>query len=851
MGEPARAYVADPFSYAEARALSEELGVSEPVAITLVRRGFRTPEQARSFLTADEEHDPMLLESMGPVVARLLAAIADGERITVHGDFDVDGVCATAVAVGALRELGAECDWLIPDRLADGYGIAAECLQRLRERGTDLVLSVDCGITAVEEAKLAREVGLELIVTDHHQPKSELPDCLVLHPGLGGYPFAELCGTAVAWKLTAALRDAAGQPPEAAAADLDLVALATVADVVPLLGENRALVRRGVEVARRAARPGLRALLAAAGCEPARLDASDFAFRLGPRINAAGRLYRADAGVELFLTADAARAREIADELDRANAERKSTEREVDAAAEAARRDLPPELRDAPALVVAGRGWHPGVVGIVASRLAERHWRPTIVISLDEDGGGRGSGRSIPGFDLLAGLEACAGHLERFGGHRAAAGLELAPGALDGFRRAFAVHAEAVLGPAELTQTERVDAIVGGPGIGLELAEELERLGPFGAGNPAVRLLVPSARVRDVRSMGEGRHSRFSLHSGGHRALAVAFGRSSVPEGELPVDATVALELNQWNGTVEPRLVLRELYPAGAGEPEEPEPAHDCDGDCEGWWQRLEAELVADPALPPGGAWGEGAGADGRRVVPHSGSAASVLAELVSSGERVLAVCADASRRAQLALGAAGLARFGGGAGTVVCGRCDTGELGRAAAGSDGLVLADWDAVGASSPSTAAVFTHVVVVDPPPFRHLDEGLLGGAGGYLHPVWGEAELSFALAVLEEQLGLRAPLASLFRSLRTGGPCEGEELRAALSGDGRFPRSPELAGRCLRVFGEVGLVEGKPSSGTGTVGVVSSERTELTRSAAFRAYAARHEEARRYLESRRRP
>ena len=220
-----------------------------------------------------------------------------------------------------------------------------------------------------------------------------------------------------------------------------MVALATVADVVPLIGENRSLVRRGLEEARRARRPGLRALLAAARCEPTRLDEGDLAFRLGPRINAAGRLYRADAGVELFLTHDDARAAEIAAELSRANDERRGTEREVDAAAEAARRELPDRLREAPGLVLAGEGWHPGVVGIVASRLVERHQRPVIVISLDGEGGGRGSGRSIPGFDLLAGLEACSSHLVRYGGHRAAAGLELHAGDLDAFREAFVAHA--------------------------------------------------------------------------------------------------------------------------------------------------------------------------------------------------------------------------------------------------------------------------------------------------------------------------------------------------------------------------------------------------------------------------
>jgi single-stranded-DNA-specific exonuclease len=534
VGEAAHAYVTEPYSYAEARTLADELGVSEPVAVTLVRRGYRTVDDARSFLAADEIHEPLRFGSMAGAVELLLAAVRERRRITVHGDYDVDGVCATTILVATLRRLGASCDWYIPDRLADGYGLSSEGVQRLAERGTEVLLTADCGITCAEQVREAKAAGIEVVVTDHHAPSEQLPDCAVLHPALDGYPFGELCGTGVAYKLACALRDGAGaEDATAAEADLDLVALATVADMVPLVGENRCLVRRGLAVARRARRPGLRALIAASGCEAERLDEGDLSFRLAPRINAAGRLYRADAGVELFLTDDPERAAEIADELDRANQERRRTEREVETAAEAARRELPDDLREAAALVIAGQGWHAGVVGIVASRLVERHWRPVILLSFDEDGNGRGSGRSIPGFDLLGGLQACSQHLTRFGGHKAAAGLELQASELDGFREAFIAHALERLGPGELTRSERIDAMVGGDGLGIELAEELEQLGPFGMGNPAVRLLVPSARLRDVKSMGEGKHSRFNLHSGGARAVGVAFDRATLPPSRV------------------------------------------------------------------------------------------------------------------------------------------------------------------------------------------------------------------------------------------------------------------------------------------------------------------------------
>jgi single-stranded-DNA-specific exonuclease len=828
VAETLRAYKAEPYSYQEARELSAELGLSEPVAIALVRRGYRTPEQARVFLAADEMHAPEAFAAIGPIAEGILAVVEGGGRITVHGDFDVDGVCSTTILVKTLRGLGADCDWLIPDRMADGYGLSEGNVRKLAERGTALILTADCGITAVAEVELAKELGMEVVVTDHHQAGEELPDCPILHPGLDdSYPFGELCGTAVAWKLACALREAveAGSPKRSAGAslecfgdpastasanlaDLDLVALATVADLVPLVGENRALVKRGLEEVRRARRPGIRALLAAAKCEPTRLDEGDLAFRLAPRINAAGRLYRADAGVELFLTEDEARAEEIANELSRANGERRATEREVSNAAEAALREIPEHLRDAPGIVVAGLGWHPGVIGIVASRLVEKHHKPVIVISLDADGVGRGSGRSIAGFDLLAGLQACADHLGSFGGHKAAAGLELKEGDLDAFREAFIAHAAGVLGPEDLKRTERIDAMVGGSSLGLDLAEELKQLAPFGMGNPGVRLLVPSARVREVRAIGEGKHARFSLHSGSHKALGVAFGRASLGVGEDdPVDVAVRLEVNQWNGAVEPQVVLREVYPR-APEEDAPEAAE--------WWARFEAELGRDPAEwkvpePPATAVHQ------RQRCSSANAPAAVVSELAScGGEEVLALTADAMLRA-------GMAR-------------------------EGVRVSDYAELE-RCPELVARFRHVVLVDPPPSPQLL--LLASCAqkedGYLHCVWGQAEWRFALSAIAAQLAQRPTLIAAFRDLREAGEAGGDDLREALIGAGPQPRSAETAARCFRVLSELDLVRGEPAAGGGSVGVVSSEGTDLERSASYRAYSARHEEARQYLEA----
>jgi single-stranded-DNA-specific exonuclease len=857
----APAFVAEPYSYAEARLLAEELGVSEPLAVTLVRRGYRTPEEARSFLAAEEEHPSSAFEGMGAAVERVQAAIEAGRRITVHGDFDVDGVCATALMVGCLRGLGADCDWFIPSRVDDGYGLSAQNVRRLAERGTSLLLTVDCGITSGEEVALARELGMEVIVTDHHQPGAELPDCQILHPEVSGYPFASLCGTGVAWKLACALREGTGTPgptskvgpgvpvPSADGVDLDLVALATVADVVPLVGENRSIVRRGLAQVRRAKRIGMRALLEAAKCEPERLDEGDLAFRLAPRINAAGRLYRADAGVELFLTQDEKRAEAIAVELSRANSERRATEREVDAAAEAALRELPDHLREAHGLVLAGEDWHPGVVGIVASRLVERHHRPVVVISLDADGNGRGSGRSIPGFDLLGALDACAEHLEGFGGHRAAAGLQIRAENVAPFQEAFAAHANEVLSPEDLRRTEKIDAIVGGVGLGLELAEEMKQLAPFGMGNPGVRLLVPSARVSNVRTMGEGKHARFSLHSGSHRALGVAFGRSSLGvEDEEVLDASVRLEVNHWNGSIEPRLVLRELYPLDEPEADEPVPPHSCSWEEADWWHRFEAELDAETANEADIRPFSRSRESHRRLVQGNAPVTVVLAELVSSGAGVLAVCADASRRAALASGAVGLSRFNGGAAMIACHRCGGEEIARLRSRADsGLALIDYAALE-REPELASAFEHVVLVDPPRSAgdegRADEPFLG-ASGFLHAPWTEAELQFATQALAEQWATREGVAATYRGLRETGDARGSRLRQALSGTGPHPLCPEAAARRFRVLRELGLVQGSPESGEGTVRVVSSVRTDLQRSAAFRAYSERLSEGQQYL------
>jgi single-stranded-DNA-specific exonuclease len=883
---PARAFRAEPYDYTEARRLAAELELAEPIAVMLVRRGYRTVEEARDFLEARDDHDPFAFDQMEEVCDRVLAVARRRGRVTVHGDYDVDGVCSTAILVTVLRELGAECDWLIPDRLGDGYGLTLAGVEEIRSRGSEMAITVDCGIGSADEVAAARAAGIEMIVTDHHEPPENLPDCPILHPVVSGYPFSALCAAGVAHKLAIGLRDAsgtrfthtAGGRRDAAAADLDLVALATVADLVPLIGENRRLVRQGLAAMRTSRRPGIRALMAAAKVEPETVDEQAVGFRLAPRINAAGRLYRADAGVELMLTPDAERATQIAAELDRANAERRATEREVSAAAEAARAALPPEQAGAPALVLAGEGWHPGVVGIAASRLAERHWRPTVLLSIDGDRA-RGSARSIPGFDLIAALDACSEHLVRHGGHRAAAGLELQRSEIEAFREAFLAHATEVLADADPVRTESVDALVGvgREGIGMDLATQLERLGPFGKGNPGPRLVVPSARLRDLRPLGEaGNHSRFELESGAGSASGVAFGMNGELEAlaeREALDLGVRLELNRWNGAVAPQVIIRELYPlpadpAAGGEDISPAgcPGGSCPAPAEEWWARLERALESFdgrwPIAPPP----EPGGRPREVVDRRRGAAVAALAELVSSGDSVLALCADAGRRRDLAGSAADPRRFGAGEPRIACTRCGDATL-DAALGADGeadpadggLALADWGAL-ARRPSASRRFQHVVLVDPPPFERLSDlaraGGFGPAGstpihpGFVHLAWGEPELELAGLCAAREWELRESIAEIWRGMSAapGGVLEAEDLRAALSGQGRYPRSAEIAARCVRVLTELGLGEWTVDGATRCLRVLSSERTELERSRAFGAGVARHEEAKLFLRSR---
>src|ERR671935_1918284 len=544
--------------------LARELCLSTTAATVLVRRGYAEPTLARAFLEgALPAHDPFALGDMAGACDKIRAAVSGAGRVCVHGDYDADGICATALAILILRELGAAADWHLPSRFDEGYGVRGETVARLAEAGCGLVLTVDCGITAVTEVAAAKALGLDIVVSDHHCPAAELPDCPLVGPYReSAYPFRELCGTGVVFKLGQALL---GTDSPVLARHLDLVAIATIADVVPLTDENRGLAIAGLRALARTQKPGLRELMNVARVDAAALDTGSVGFRLAPRLNAAGRLGHPEAGPELLLTDDRERAAALARRLDELNRDRQAVEERILREAVDEIEAWSPAQQRRRGYVLAREEWHEGVIGIVASRLVERYHRPVVLIA----GGERewkGSGRSTGSFDLHAGLAACSEHLTRFGGHRAAAGLSIEPSNVDAFAASFAAHADQHLAEAELRPLTVVDALVHGSQLTLDLCAELARLAPFGLGNPGVTLLVAGCSLSDVAAVGDGKHLRFRVKDGARdagSAIAFGFGRQLDRfRQEAPFDVAFRLEENQWNGTIAPQLVVRRVFDA-------------------------------------------------------------------------------------------------------------------------------------------------------------------------------------------------------------------------------------------------------------------------------------------------
>lgn len=525
------------------------------VAQVLINRGLTTAAAARLFLTGDGAApcDANLLTGMAQAVARIERAIVAGEHITVYGDYDVDGITSTVLVLKVLRRLGARADYYVPHRLTDGYGLNEQALTRLRQHGTQLVVTVDCGINATAEVAAAARQGLDVIITDHHQPSPVLPPAVaIINPRLPACPYPEknLAGVGVAYKLCAACIAAFGAPhmQDELSSMLDLVSVGTIADVVPLTGENRLLVKAGLMMLAETTNPGLQALLQVCGLHST-VDSDDVAYILAPRLNAAGRMDTAAKGVELLLAPTREQALPMAAALNRLNAVRQAVEKTILECALAQLADG--RYAEHRVLVLAGDGWHRGVIGIVASRLVERFYRPVVMISR-KDGIGHGSCRSIPGFDIFRALTASANLLDRFGGHVQAAGLTMQAGNVDRLRERLNAYAADVLDADDLVPRLEVDAVVDLAAIDPPLVEQLAQLEPYGAGNFAPVLACRRVKLVSARPVGaDGRHLRFRLRDGTTEIAGVAWRMGDLAAALTPsrtVDVAFRPVFDTWQG---------------------------------------------------------------------------------------------------------------------------------------------------------------------------------------------------------------------------------------------------------------------------------------------------------------
>jgi single-stranded-DNA-specific exonuclease len=804
-----------PAPYTVVRQLAAELDVSEVLAQVLVRRGLGDAAVARSFVHPEfRVHDPYLMTGMAEARARIDRALQRNEPIAVHGDYDADGITATFLLVGVLGELGADVRWRLPNRFSEGYGVSAAAVDELGEAGVKLLITVDCGINAREEVARAQALGMDVIVTDHHELEGDLPACTVVSPKLGGYPCMHLAGVGVAFKLAHALLEERGEElvdlPLALRPYTDLVAVGTIADVVPLTGENRVLTAIGLGRLRSSPRPGLAALLEVAGGRPEAVDAGAVGFRLGPRLNAAGRLEDASIALELLGAPDRETALPLALRLNELNRERQTIEAAMLASAVAMVPDPVP-----PALVLSSPGWHEGVVGIVASRVAERFHRPAILLSEGDDTA-KGSGRSIPAFDLLGAVERSSEHLLAFGGHRAACGLRLRCDAIPAFREAFVAQASAALGPEDLQRVREVDVIVGGDELTLALADELELLAPHGFGNRQVTLLLHGAEVVAPRLTRDKRHAQYRVRCDGATCQAIHFNFDGLDELLAPGrhDVALALSKNEYNGAVSAQVQVRGLHRLET--PEQDLCATACAFACaqrlrgRDLWRELlgrreagahgDVLVAASAGDATAAAALHAARADGRLVDRRGRPPLSQLAALLAAGERTLVLAADVARRRPLLSAdvlVPGLDRSG--AYIQPACTCRLEEAGQADA-----VMATPE-VALDHPAFTRSFAHVVLLDPPCTTTAWAGLAAAAPqAYLHALWGPAEVAFAERVRESQCDLDATMRRVWKTLSAAQGRFDEGLEQELLGRGAVLAPVATLAGAFAALQEAGLL-----------------------------------------------
>lgn len=548
------------------RILARQLGVSQVVAQLLINRGVYTVEQGRLFLSSElaSLHRPFLFKDMHKAVNRIVRAVETGEKILIYGDYDADGLTATALLVNVFRRLGRNVDAYVPNRLIEGYGLHLEVLQRARESGTNLVITVDCGISALSETLWAGENGLDLIITDHHEPSSEIPPAFaLLNPKIPGceYPFKELAGVGVALKLAQALLETAGRGSAAWQEYLDLVCLGTIADLVPMRGENRTLVKHGLSVLANTGNAGLEALISTCGIKKDDLDSQKVAFGLAPRLNAAGRVGSADLALRLLLTDSTEEAGELAWALNKGNQERQKIESAVLGEALDLLKESP-QLARSPVIALASENWHAGVIGIVASRLVERFYRPVFLVSL-EGGEGKGSARSIPGFHMHKALAYCQKHLLDFGGHEMAAGFAVKRSGLAGFFEDLNHYAQKAIGDKKMIPLLHIDGFVDIGQVSEELVNEIIKLRPFGQSNPDPLLVCRRALLVESRGVGKGAaHLKLRLRTDKAVLDGIGFNLGAYAEvlaTAESVDIAFVPGMNEYNGRRNIQLEVKAL----------------------------------------------------------------------------------------------------------------------------------------------------------------------------------------------------------------------------------------------------------------------------------------------------
>ncbi|HID56316.1 TPA: single-stranded-DNA-specific exonuclease RecJ [Candidatus Poribacteria bacterium] len=772
--------------------LADRLRISPLLARVLVSRGYNDVEAARRFLhpSLNDLHDPFLLPDMDRAVERIRRAISSGEKIWIYGDYDVDGTAAVSALMLTFRRMGVETEYYIPNRLIEGYGLNRDAIAELKDKGCDLLITVDCGISAYEEIEYANEIGMDVIVTDHHYPKGDPPPaCCVINPKLpnSSYPFKDLAGVGVAFKLIQALMSGVGDEefPESL---LDLVALGTIVDVTPLTGENRVLARFGLERLTERERIGIKALCDSIGLS-SKVRSYHVSFLIGPRLNASGRLDTAHSVVELLTTDSYERAYQISLKLNADNLERQKIESQI--LAQATDMVVAMDLRREKGIVLASERWHRGVVGIVASRTVERFYRPAILIAVEE-GEGHGSGRSIPEFDLFEGISRCADLLIGFGGHRAAAGIKIERERIPEFRRRFNEVVGETLSEEDLTPKVEIDVETPLHELNLQLVEEMELLEPFGLGNPSPLFAVRNVLVSGSPTVMRGDHLRFYVTDGAGETREVIGwnqGRLQTPLSNRNISLDIAFQprLNEWGGVKRLRLDMRDIqihqrdslavYPSGEG---------------------TTVKLVD------------------RRHIPDK---FKYLERLIDRGEKVIIYVRGEPELERLA---EELERRSDGGNLTLIREKPDGPI-------EGDVIASCVVLPPQIKARHIVFCHPVPSRADFVRMCRPAFLSDDLTYIHLIFNQNDVQYAVRSVFERHPGREDLEKLYRSMRRITSEKGEIRFEDLKGNSglRMMREEAIL-KGMEIFRELGLIEDGPS---GTIRLKETGKVSLSDSETF--------------------